>query len=256
MIVLLGELSKRVTMSGGRAVWTGFTQRPFDLRDFEGELAEFGLVDCVERHLANFDEDAQRRRDVFAAGLDRIDALRAAGDDAFVVLLCETGFEADVEASLVRLAGGNGAGRVTTIVVTPFPEKAHDVWSELAAPFAAQVVLDRRRARKGIFPSIDPLASLSDALIEDSVGARHVAAASRAKALLVDYAQLDPTFDRFKLDGSNGVAATSDPLVARADRLLAALRQPFLVAEPFTAEPARWSNQTEMLDAVERALDP
>ena len=35
MVVLLGELCKRVTArSDGRALWTGFTQRPFDLRDW------------------------------------------------------------------------------------------------------------------------------------------------------------------------------------------------------------------------------
>ncbi|HTO58861.1 MAG TPA: sigma-70 family RNA polymerase sigma factor [Pseudomonadales bacterium] len=252
MVVLLGELSRRVTSCGGRAVWTGFTQRPFDLRDLETEFVEMALGDRVERHLANFDEGAQRRRDAFAAGLARVEALRAAGDEVLVVLLCEPGFEADVDASLVRFANDAGPGRVTTVVVTAFPETPADVWSALSAPYGAQIVLDRRRARKRIFPSIDPLASLSDALVDDVVGRRHVAAVRRVKDLFAAYDRIDPRFERFDAAAE---AASEDPTVAKAHRLFAALRQSFVVAEPFTGEPARWPDRNETLDTVERILD-
>ncbi|HET6474081.1 MAG TPA: hypothetical protein VFG38_19745, partial [Pseudomonadales bacterium] len=127
-----------------------------------------------------------------------------------------------------------------------------DVWSALSAPYGAQIVLDRRRARKRIFPSIDPLASLSDALVDDVVGRRHVAAARRVKDLFAAYDRIDPKFERF---GAAVEAASEDPTVAKAHRLLAALRQSFVVAEPFTGEPARWPDRNETLDTVERILD-
>ena len=142
----------------------------------------------------------ERRRAAFAAGIDRAEALRDAGDDVLVVLLCEAGFEADVDASLARLTNDCGGGRMTTIVVTPFPEMPEDLWAELAPPYKAQIVLERRRAKKRLFPAIDPSASLSDALNEQLVGPRHVEVVLRAKALLESYQRIDPSFDLFGAD--------------------------------------------------------
>ena len=134
MVVLLGELCKRmIARDDGRAMWTGFTQRPFDLRDWEAEMAELGLGARVERCLVDFDANPQRRRDAFAAGIDRAEALRDQGGNVLVVLLCEPGFESDVDASLVRLSAKHGYGSITTIVVTPFPEQRDAVWTELSA---------------------------------------------------------------------------------------------------------------------------
>ncbi len=251
MVVLLGELCKRMTLrSSGRALWTGFTQRPFDLRDWQTEMAELGVVGRVEHSLANFEESPQRRRDAFSNGLDRAEALRDAGNDVLVVLLNETGFEADVEASFARLASMSG-NRITTLVVTPFPEKPVDVWNELVSPFKAQIVLDRYRSNKKLFPSINPLVSLSNALDRDVVGARHWDVAGRAKALMAAYVRIDPTFDLF---GADHKAQTNRDVV-RAHKLLAYLRQPFLVAEPFTGHPGQWIDEAQLLDAVEAILD-
>ena len=250
MVVLLGELSKRVTLRDGNALWTGFTQRPFDLRDWQAEMAELGIAERVEHSLVSFEATAAQRRDVFAAGLARAEAMRNASDDVLVVLLCETGFEADVEASLVRLSSDAGHSRITTIVVTPFPEHAQDIWSELSPPYSAQIVLDRRRAKQRLFPSIDPSASLSDALTTQFVGSRHVEVAARAAELLGDYAQVDPTFESWR--ASDQETGTD---VARARELLGYLAQPFLVAEPFSGHPGQWVGQSELLDAVEAILD-
>ena len=193
----------------------------------------------------------ERRRAAFAAGIDRAEALRDAGDDVLVVLLCEAGFEADVDASLARLSNDCGGGRMTTIVVTPFPEKPEDVWAELAPPYKAQIVLERRRAKKRLFPALDPSASLSDALNEQLAGPRHVEVVLRAKALLESYQRIDPSFDLFGADHQQ----QSNPDVVRAHRLLGYLRQPFLVAEPFTGQPGQWIGEEAMLDAVEAILD-
>jgi RNA polymerase sigma factor (sigma-70 family) len=250
MVVLLGELCRRITTRAeGRALWTGFTQRPFDLRDWEGEMAELGLGARVRHSLVNFDASPQQRRDAFATGLDRAEAMRDAGCDVLVVLLCDAGFESDVDASLVRLANKRGPGCITTIVVTPFPE-TRDVSATLAPPYKAQIVLDRRRARKALFPAIDPLASISEALTDATVGTRHVAVAVRAKQLLERYRDIDPEFELY---GAAHETQTA-PDIVRAHRLLGYLRQPFLVAEPFTGRPGQWVSAAELLDEVEAIL--
>ncbi len=251
MVVLLGELCRRTTMrADGRALWTGFAQRPFDVRDWEAEMAELGLAARVECSLVDFDASPQRRRDAFSCGIDRAETLRDEGCNVLVVLLCEPGFESDVDASLLRLSANRGRGSITTIVVTPFPENREAVWTELSPPYKAQIVLDRRRAKKALFPSIDPLASLSDLLVDEELGARHVDVAARARLLMSRYVAIDPQFELFgTTDGK-----TSDPDVDRAHRLLGYLRQPFMVAEPFTGRPGEWIAQQQLLDEVETIL--
>ena len=250
MAVLLGELCTRLTLAeNGRALWTGFTQRPFDLRDWETEMAELGLGARVESSLVDFTASAELRRAAFAAGIDRAEALRDEGCDVLVVLLCEHGFESDVDASLRRLSANDRSGSITTIVVTPFPEKREVIWTALTPPYKAQVVLDRRRAKKMLLPSIDPLASVSELLASGRAGRRHTDIAARARRLVEHYVSVDPTFERF-----GAVYASSDPDIARAQELLDYLRQPFLVAEPFTGRPGEWVSQRQLLDDVEAIL--
>lgn len=251
MAVLLGELCKRMTMrADGRALWTGFTQRPFDVRDWEAEMAELGLDARIERSLVDFDAPPQLRRDAFSCGLDRAEAMRDEGCNVIVVLLCEPGFESDVDASLLRLSANHGRGSITTIVVTPFPENREAVWAQLSPPYKAQIVLDRRRAKKMLFPSIDPLVSLSDLLVDGKLAARHVDVASRARGLMARYAAIDPDFELFKTTSEKA----TDPDIIRAQRLLSYLRQPFMVAEPFTSRPGEWVAQQQLLDDVEAIL--
>jgi RNA polymerase sigma factor (sigma-70 family) len=248
MVVLLGELCKRATAgSEGRAIWTGFTQRPFDLRDWKAEMAEVGLGARVEHSLVDFEATAQLRRDAFAAGLDRAECLRDEGCNVLVVLLCDTGFESDVEASLVRLTAKHGSGAITTIVVTPFPERSEAVWTELVPPYKAQIVLDRRRAKKRLFPSIDPLVSLSELLV---AGTRHADVAIRARRLFERYVAIDPGFELYGAPHKTH----ADPDVARVHRLLGYLSQPFHVAEPWTGRPGEWIDQAQLFDEVEAIL--
>ena len=78
VVLFGGTVGRRVTVrADGRALWTGFTQRPFDLADWDAEMSELGLDARVERRgLVDFDASPQLRREAFAAGLDRRDAAR------------------------------------------------------------------------------------------------------------------------------------------------------------------------------------
>ena len=68
--------------------------------------------------------------------------------------------------------------------------------------------------------------------------------------MLDAYARLDPNFDLFGADHKRPSEG-----VVRAHRLLGYLRQPFLVAEPFSGHPGVSVGQTELLDEVEAILD-
>lgn len=250
MVVLLAELCARFSATrGGVALWTGFSQPPFDLSDWEAEMAETGLKDAVRGSLASFSESPEMRRKAFQRGIGMAERLRDEGKDVLAVVLTTEGFENDVEASLLRLAGRetSAPGSITSLIVTSFPAKEGDVWAELAAPFSAQITFDPARARSYLFPALDPSLSLSADLVTETVGERHVRLAAEAKALLGAYRERDPDYDR--LDAENATAEE-----VRAHRLLRYLCQPFLVAEPFIGRRGEWVGREDLLDAVESLM--
>ena len=120
MVVLLGELSQRFAGEPGRAaLWSGFAQRPFDPVDLQTDLRESGIAAEVGVALGALDAPPEVRRSTFEAGLAKAEAWRDEGRDVLLVLLEETGFEADVAASLARIAAPCETGSITALVVTP-----------------------------------------------------------------------------------------------------------------------------------------
>jgi F0F1-type ATP synthase beta subunit len=90
-----------------------------------------------------------------------------------------TGLRERCRRDLLRLSSNRGGSSITTIVVHAVPREARGVWAELSPPYKAQIVrVDRDARRKLFFPSIDPLASLSDLLVDGKIEAIHVDVAS------------------------------------------------------------------------------
>ena len=244
MIVLLGELCMRHTRSCGQAVWTGFAQPPFDVNDLNADLAEFGLQDIIENRVASFTDSPERQRATFEQSLAAVEGYRAAGRDTLVVLISTQGFEHDVEASFMRLAGA-----ATTIVITPYPgAEGPDHWAALRPPFAGQLSLDRKRATRHFYPALSPTLSLSAAHRDERLDARHTRIARAAASLLADYMKFDPELERHDVDHD-------DARWQAATHLLRYLAQPFLTTEPFTGRPGEVVSRDTMLDEVEAILN-
>lgn len=251
MLVLLGELCQRfLALDSSEVIWTGFTQPPFDLSDWEAEMSEFGLKDRVQGSLVGFNESPQTRRDAFHRGLDAAESLRDSGHDVLAVILSTQGFENEVEASLLRLKAPSENGSITSIIVTPFPEK-REVWSELMAPYSGQIALDRTRAQQYLFPAIHPRFSMSAGLDPAHVGERHVRLAENSLKLIDSYQKVDPDLVQLSTQDAPEERAKN---VASARQLLRYLCQPFYVAEPFTGRPGEHVALNEMLDRVEEIL--
>jgi RNA polymerase sigma factor (sigma-70 family) len=246
MLVLLGELCRRFLMRPqGAAIWTGFTQPPFDLADWEADMAEFGLKDDVVVSLADLDEAAEERRAAFERGLATAETLRDSGRQVLAIILSTQGYENDVDASLMRLKAQADRGSITSIIITPFLGEGA-IRETLELPYSGQIVLDRNRAKRHLYPAIDPRRSLSDLLEPNTVRGRHADIASRVASVFDDYYLRDP--DLTGLDLSDDAA---EP-VARLARYLC---QPFFITEPFTGRPGESVDIDAMLDELESLLD-
>src|SRR5471032_2691080 len=95
----------------------------------------------------------------------------------------------------------------------------------------ANVVLERRIAELGIYPSVDPLKSNSRLLDPKVVGAEHYNTAQRVKETLQRYKELQ---DIIAILGMDELSEEDKLVVSRARRVQRFLSQPFHVAEQFT----------------------
>jgi F-type H+-transporting ATPase subunit beta len=130
-------------------------------------------------------------------------------------------------------------------------------------PYAAQLRLDRARARRGLYPSVQPSLCWSRALTEDVVGASHVRLAAAARTLLEQHVADDPqllavakaeiTDPQFASQPRPAVEAGAEH--QRSLSLLHYLAQPFHVAEPFTGRPGQWVTHDELLRDLQALLD-
>jgi F-type H+-transporting ATPase subunit beta len=90
---------------------------------------------------------------------------------------------------------------------------------------------------QGLYPAIDPLQSNSSLLTPRAVGKAHYELATRVRALLARYQELQ---DVIAILGVEELSADDRQAVIRARRIQRFLTQPFFASEPFTGTPGRY----------------
>ncbi|MCJ7569603.1 MAG: F0F1 ATP synthase subunit beta [Anaerolineales bacterium] len=145
-------------------------------------------------------------------------------------------------------------GSVTSVQAVYVP--ADDITDPaVVATFAhldAATVLSRHQASMGIYPAIDPLESSSSLLTPIAVGERHFVIATKVKAVLARYHELQ---DVIAILGVEELSEEDQKVVARARRIQLFLSQPFFVSETFTAIPGRIVSLHETLRGFLEILD-
>ncbi len=116
---------------------------------------------------------------------------------------------------------------------------------------SATVVLSRKMASQGLYPSIDPLQSRSKMLSPDIVGDRHYKIAQKIRKTLADYEELK---DIIAMLGQEELSTEDQKVVNRARRLERFLTQPFFTTEQFTGHPGRMVTLEDALVGCERIL--
>lgn len=252
MMVLLGELIQRFRAHPESvAIWSGFAQPPYDVEDWESEMAEFGLSAVVERHFSSFLSSAKERRAAFENGLRAAEAERDRGRDVMLVMESTQGFEVDVESSLMRLAQPHPCGSITTFIITPFTKTQNDQWIEPKPPFDAQITLNRTLARAFVYPAISPKTSFSNRLQPPHVSDHHVELADLVRELVSELLAADPKLERLQRDHD----LANDLRLDKATRVLEYFRQPFFMTSPWTGHPGVSINRLQMLRDVADILE-
>ncbi|OPY55782.1 MAG: V-type ATP synthase beta chain [Methanosaeta sp. PtaU1.Bin112] len=117
---------------------------------------------------------------------------------------------------------------------------------------SSSIVLSRKMASQGLYPSIDPLQSRSKMLNPLVVGDRHYRIAQMIRKTLMEYEELK---DIIAMLGLEELSQEDQKIVNRARRLERFLTQPFSTTEHFTGLEGKMVKLKDALDGCERILN-
>jgi F-type H+-transporting ATPase subunit beta len=167
------------------------------------------------------------------------------------------GYQPTMETELSQLEeriANTENGAITSIqaVYVPADDFTDPAAVHTFSHLSASIVLSRKRASEGLYPSIDPLKSSSKMLSESIVGKRHYRVARAVKQTLTQYDELK---DIIAMLGIQQLSTDDRNIVHRARRMERFLTQPFFTTEQFTAEKGREVSLEDTLEGCERILN-
>lgn len=276
--VLMQELINNVAKAhGGYSVFAGVGERTREGNDLILEMKESGVIDKLAMVFGQMNEPSGARMRVPLTGLTIAEKFRDEGKDILMFIdnifrFTQAGSE--VSALMGRMPSAVGYqptlatdmarlqeritstknGSITSIqaVYVPADDLTDPAASTTFTHLDANVVLSRSLAAIGIYPSIDPLDSLSKALNVSTVGQRHYNISSKVKGILQKYKELQ---DIIAILGIDELSEEDKITVARARKIQKFLSQPFTVAEQFTGTKGVYVSLEDTLDSFEQIIN-
>jgi len=145
-------------------------------------------------------------------------------------------------------------GSITSVqaVYVPADDLTDPAPANTFAHLDSTIVLERSIAELGIYPAVDPLASVSKALEPAIVGEEHYAVAREVQRVLQRYKDLQ---DIIAILGLDELSPEDKLTVYRARKLQRFLSQPFAVAEVFTGTPGAYVGVKDTVRGFKMILD-
>ena len=146
------------------------------------------------------------------------------------------------------------SGSITSFqaVYVPADDLTDPAPANTFAHLDSTVVLERSLAELGIYPAVDPLASVSKALAPDIVGEEHYRVARGVQRVLQRYKDLQ---DIIAILGMDELSDDDKLTVFRARKLQRFLSQPFTVAEIFTGTKGEYVSVKDTVRGFAEILD-
>lgn len=139
--------------------------------------------------------------------------------------------------------------RITSLLFVPMSELDQPMNGQILNELDVQWWFSRERAKKHLWPAIDPLASCSRILASAAMGAEHQQVAQRVRDILQRYHTLQEQVT------SVPFSAEERRLLVRAERINLFLGQPFVVAEAYTDLPGAYLTLEETISSFRDLLD-
>jgi F-type H+-transporting ATPase subunit beta len=145
-------------------------------------------------------------------------------------------------------------GSITSVqaVYVPADDLTDPAPANTFAHLDSTIVLERSIAELGIYPAVDPLASVSNALSPEVVGEEHYQVARGVQVVLQKYKDLQ---DIIAILGMDELSDEDKLTVHRARKIQRFLSQPFHVAEVFTGVSGEYCTIEETVKGFKEILD-
>ena len=146
------------------------------------------------------------------------------------------------------------SGSITSFqaVYVPADDLTDPAPANTFAHLDSTVVLERSLAELGIYPAVDPLSSVSNALAPDVVGQEHYEVARGVQNVLQRYKDLQ---DIIAILGMDELSEDDKLTVFRARKIQKFLSQPFFVGEVFTGIPGVYVSVADTVAGFKEILD-
>jgi F-type H+/Na+-transporting ATPase subunit beta len=227
--VFLTELLLRMNvLYGTRTVCLGLDDETFTSRDVQLLIRDTGISDVVSVIFGNISDSIEQRDKMLQMALAKAKDLRDQGKEVLFLVLNHIAL---YETFVARLNAISRKG-ITTIY---FGGDTVGAEPELLADLDAVITFDFGRAKRALYPAVDPINSRSRLLQEGKVSKAHRELAAEARRLLRRHQDLQPIIESRGLDL---LPKDEDrKIVERANRLDRFFTQPFHWTEPWTNVP-------------------
>ena len=284
--VVIMELINNIAKNhGGFSVFAGVGERTREGNDLYQEMSEAGVIDQndlskskVALVYGQINEPPGARLRVALSALSMAEYFRDEQNQD-VLLFVDNVFRfsqagSEVSALLGRtpsavgyqptLASEMGAmqeritsthkGSITSFqaVYVPADDLTDPAPANTFAHLDSTVVLERSLAELGIYPAVDPLSSVSNALAPEIVGEEHYRVARGVQNVLQQYKDLQ---DIIAILGMDELSDDQKLTVFRARKIQKFLSQPFHVAEVFTGSPGVYVSIAETVQGFSEILE-
>lgn len=284
--VLIMELINNIAKGhGGYSVFAGVGERSREGNDLYHEMSDAGVIDQkdiskskVALVYGQMNEPPGARMRVALSGLTMAEYFRdEMGQD--VLLFVDNIFRfsqagSEVSALLGRSPSAVGyqptlaeemgilqeritstnKGSITSFqaVYVPADDLTDPAPANTFAHLDSTIVLERSIAELGIYPAVDPLASVSNALSPEIVGEEHFRVARGVQEVLQSYKDLQ---DIIAILGLDELSPEQKQTVFRARKIQKFLSQPFHVAEVFTGVAGEYVSVSDTINGFRMILD-
>jgi F-type H+-transporting ATPase subunit beta len=284
-VVIMELINNIAKAHGGYSVFAGVGERSREGNDLYQEMSEAGVInqeDISKSKVAlvygQMNEPPGARMRVALSGLTMAEYFRdEMGQD--VLLFVDNIFRfsqagSEVSALLGRSPSAVGyqptlseemgilqeritstkKGSITSFqaVYVPADDLTDPAPANTFAHLDSTIVLERSIAELGIYPAVDPLSSVSNALSPDIVGEEHFKVARGVQEVLQSYKDLQ---DIIAILGLDELSPEQKQVVFRARKIQKFLSQPFHVAEVFTGVAGQYVSVKDTIRGFKMILD-
>ena len=284
-VVIMELINNIAKAHGGYSVFAGVGERSREGNDLYQEMSEAGVInqdDISKSKVAlvygQMNEPPGARMRVALSGLsmaeyfrdemgqdvllfvDNIFRFSQAGSEVSALLgrspsaVCYQPTLSEEMGILQERITSTKKGSITSFqaVYVPADDLTDPAPANTFAHLDSTIVLERSIAELGIYPAVDPLASVSNALSPDIVGEEHFKVARGVQEVLQSYKDLQ---DIIAILGLDELSPQQKQTVFRARKIQKFLSQPFHVAEVFTGVAGQYVSVKDTIKGFKMILD-